>query len=353
MSKNNLSKNPLNSPRRKYSRYWWIIFRVLISIGLLWKATSGIDWLSFFSTNLNIKPMWLILAMVSIFIGNFCGGIRWGLLLKKAGFHEHLLNYVGLVFTSNLINQGLPSTIGGDAYRALKASLRNRSSEKLNQNEYTNLNLKHLSNKLRLSIGITIIDRLLGLAGNNIVGAIGLILGGSIVIQLGAELGYVILGVTLILSTVGSLVLTVKMTSNYVGKILIKFHMNRVEPCLNFAFRYPITMLQLMFSSSIHCCNIFAFFCCLKACGVVNVAIESLMIGIPLLSLLLILPISISGWGLREATLSSLLNYWHIEPSITVIASMAYGAITFVCALPGLINLLNINFRKKISKYFE
>jgi len=70
------------------------------------------------------------------------------------------------------------------------------------------------------------------------------------------------------------------------------------------------------------------------------VPIEALMIGLPALSLLLMLPISISGWGLREATLSSVLVLWGVDPSLTVLASVSFGAFSALCALPGLYPLL-------------
>jgi hypothetical protein len=72
----------------------------------------------------------------------------------------------------------------------------------------------------------------------------------------------------------------------------------------------------------------------------VDAPIEALMIGLPALSLLLMLPISISGWGLREATLSSVLALWGVSPSMTVLASISYGAITVLSVLPGAYFLL-------------
>ena len=68
--------------------------------------------------------------------------------------------------------------------------------------------------------------------------------------------------------------------------------------------------------------------------------IEALMIGLPALSLLLVLPISISGWGLREATLTSVLALWGVSPSLTVLGSISFGAMTVLCILPGAYVLL-------------
>jgi hypothetical protein len=63
-------------------------------------------------------------------------------------------------------------------------------------------------------------------------------------------------------------------------------------------------------------------------------------VGLPALGLLMMLPISISGWGLREATLSTTLVLWGVDSGITVLASDSFGIVTLVTYLPGAISLL-------------
>ena len=60
----------------------------------------------------------------------------------------------------------------------------------------------------------------------------------------------------------------------------------------------------------------------------------------PALGLLLMLPISISGWGLREATLAGVLSLWGMNSSLVILSSIIYGAITLMTFLPGLPQLL-------------
>ena len=64
------------------------------------------------------------------------------------------------------------------------------------------------------------------------------------------------------------------------------------------------------------------------------------MVGLPALGLLMMLPISISGWGLREATLSTTLVLWGVDSGITVLASVSFGIVTLVTYLPGALSLL-------------
>jgi uncharacterized membrane protein YbhN (UPF0104 family) len=115
--------------------------------------------------------------------------------------------------------------------------------------------------------------------------------------------------------------------------------MNNAMPAIRLAFSWPMNIVQALFAIAIHGFIILAFGCCLRAYGA-EAPISSLMIGLPALSLLLMLPISISGWGLREATLSSVLALWGVNPSLTVLASISYGAITVISVLPGAYFLL-------------
>ena len=114
--------------------------------------------------------------------------------------------------------------------------------------------------------------------------------------------------------------------------------------CLEFIFSYPIIFMQAFIAVGIHFLNVLAFWFCLKSFGG-QAPIVSLMIGLPALSLLMILPISISGWGLREATLSSILVLWGANPSLVVAASISYGAISLLTVLPGIYFLLKHHCR--------
>ena len=322
----------------------WPTIRVLLSIALLWKATSGIDWHALLDSEIKMEPIWLAAASFAIFCASICGGLRWGFLLRSVGFEGSIRTYIALYFAGGLINQGLPSTLGGDSYRAITAThitKNNRLSEtnELNQELHHSVDLEHATPKLRLSFAMTLVDRLLGLAGNNMLGGLGLVIGGATLASWGQELGYAVLGVMIFSGLLVAFLLTWTTSRKMLQKLLNRFQMNNAMPGINLAFSWPMNMAQVLYAIGIHCCLILAFGFCLKAYGG-EAPISSLMIGLPALSLLLMLPISISGWGLREATLSSVLALWGVNPSLTVLASISYGAITVLSVLPGAFFLL-------------
>ena len=322
----------------------WPTIRILLSIALLWKATSGIDWHTLLDSEIKMEPIWFLAALASMMTAFVCGGYRWGLLMQAVGFPRRIHSYIGLYFAGGLINQGLPSTLGGDSYRAITATHLTSSgnlsdAKELNEELHHAVDLGHATPKLRLSFAMTFVDRLLGLAGNNLLGGIGLILGGITLATWGQDLGYAVLGIMLFAGLIIAFVLAWTPSRQLLQKLLDRLQMNNAMPGIKLAFAWPTNIAQAFLAIGIHCLTILTLLFCMKAYGV-DAPIEGLMIGLPALSLLLMLPISISGWGLREATLSSVLALWGVNPSLTVLASISYGAITVLSVLPGAYFLL-------------
>jgi uncharacterized membrane protein YbhN (UPF0104 family) len=322
----------------------WPTIRILLSIALLWKATSGIDWRTLFDSHIQMDPIWFLGALACMMAAFVCGGYRWGLFMQAVGFPRRILSYIGLYFAGGLINQGLPSTLGGDSYRAITATHLTHSgnlTEKraLDKELHHSVDLEHATPKLRLSFSMVLVDRLLGLAGNNLLGGIGLILGGATLAAWGQDLGYAVMGIMILAGLIASLLLAWPTSQALLQKFLGRFQMSGAMPGIKLAFSWPANIAQALLAIGIHCLTILTFLCCMKAYGA-SAPVESLMIGLPALSLLLMLPISISGWGLREATLSSVLALWGVNPSLTVLASISYGAITVLSVLPGAYFLL-------------
>lgn len=322
----------------------WPTIRIVLSIALLWKATSEIDWKALLESDLQLQARWLVAGGLCITAAFVCGGLRWGLFMQRAGFQGSLLSYVALYFSGGLINQGLPSTLGGDSYRAIAGTHLTRSGQLTQKKELAEElshadDLKKQSPKLRLGFSMTLLDRMVGLMGNNILGGIGLILGGATLGSWGTDLGYLVLALMFGGGLLLAFALSYKPLLDIIKTLLQRFDLHHALPGIRLAFAWPSNIAQAIFAVCIHCFNILALGFCLKAYGA-EVPTEALMIGLPALSLLLMLPISISGWGLREATLATVLALWGVSPSLTVLGSISYGAITLLCVLPGAYKLL-------------
>lgn len=327
----------------------WPTLRVVLSILLLAKAISQIDWPSLKNALPSLNPKWLILAILFLLIGNACAGYRWGNLMKTGGFKKRLKTFISLYFAGSLINQGLPTTIGGDSYRAVAAA--EKSKSEIDPFHTTEVSLESLEQpstppRLRKSFYIVGLDRTLGLAGNSLLGAIGLIIGGDTISPWASQLGLILLIVMLIGATLIAISLGYGKSKQLFNKIMAKLGMTDVLMVTQKAWGFPRISIQLPFAILIHLFALAAFWACLKSVGI-DAPLEALTIGMPALGLLLMLPISISGWGLREATLAGVLSLWGLNPSLVILSSILYGAITLVTFLPGLPRLLQ---RKSSNK---
>jgi len=323
----------------------WPYLRVVLSLLLLWLAVRNIDWEALRSTKIEIQPLWFVLALALLVSANLLAVVRWGWLLRSLGLYHPVSHYITLYFAGGLINQGLPSTIGGDSYRAVEASRSAQNSDAskaqptLTQELHEPIDLQHAPPRLRLGFLSVAFDRGLGLVGNNILGALGLLLSGSMIAPWGPTLGAWVLGTMLGGAALGCLLLKLQRTRGLILALLTKLGMSQALKGVDTAFGWPQVAVQLTISVMTHTLALCAFWFCLRAFGI-YAPFAALMVGLPALGLLMMLPISISGWGLREATLSAALVLWGVDSGVTVLASVSFGIVTLATYLPGAVSLL-------------
>lgn len=323
----------------------WPYLRVVLSLLLLWLAVRNIDWQALISTKIEIQPLWFVLALALLVSANLLAVVRWGWLLRGLGLYQPVSTYITLYFAGGLINQGLPSTIGGDSYRAVEASRlahnsdTSRAQPTLTQELHEPIDLQHAPPRLRLGFLSVAFDRGLGLVGNNILGALGLLLSGAMIAPWGPTLGAWVLGTMLGGAAFGCLLLKLPRTRGLILALLTKLGMAQALKGVDTAFGWPQVVVQLTISVMTHTLALCAFWFCLRAFGI-YAPFAALMVGLPALGLLMMLPISISGWGLREATLSAALVLWGVDSGVTVLASVSFGIVTLVTYLPGAVSLL-------------
>ena len=248
----------------------WPTIRILLSVALLWKATSGIDWHALLDSDIQMQPWWFLAAGFTMLSAFICGGLRWGFLMRKVGFQGSLTNFVALYFAGGLINQGLPSTLGGDSYRAITATHLNSTGKlteekELDEELHHSVDLEHATPKLRLSFSMVLVDRLLGLAGNNLLGGLGLILGGATLAAWGTDLGYAVTGIMVVAGLLIAAILAWGPSCNLLQKLLDRLQMNHALPGIKLAFSWPMNVAQAAFAIGIHSLTILTLLFCLKA----------------------------------------------------------------------------------------
>ena len=82
--------------------------------------------------------------------------------------------------------------------------------------------------------------------------------------------------------------------------------------------------------------NVAGFACCAAAVGLALPPATALAL-VPLILLTMLIPITISGWGLREGAAAALLPLAGATAAEGLAASVAFGLAVLVAALPGIV----------------
>ena len=93
---------------------------------------------------------------------------------------------------------------------------------------------------------------------------------------------------------------------------------------------------QLVMSVGTALCTIAAFAFCAAAIGVVLPPATALVL-VPLILFTMLVPVTVSGWGLREGAAVALLPLAGATAAEGLAASVAFGLVFLVATLPGLV----------------
>ena len=317
----------IEEPKPSFWKRYGFIIRILISVILLGRAIRAIDWIRVQEAIPSIDWKWLILCLIILWMSYSMCSSRWSHIMQATGFKKSGWDYLRLYFSGGLINQGLPTTLGGDSYRAIAAHQQMQNSE------------SHSVSLQQSFLGV-LLDRSMGRAGLCLLGALGIAVSGDVLGAWVPNMGLLLLFIML-LGAVGIAIFLRWEPSQKIYLLLMRrLKIHQPLPATLATWGFSVLWWQLLVAVLIHCFALAAFWTCLKACHV-DAPIEALLIGIPALGLLMLLPISISGWGLRETSLASILGLWGLDPSLVILSSILYGLTILISFLPGLPRLIH------------
>lgn len=112
-----------NEKKRKRRK---LLINILISIFFIGWIILKINWKESLLYLKNISFFYVIIYLAVVFLGLIISSIKWKGLAKSRGFNEKLSTFLKLYITGAFINNFIPSTIGGDIYRAYKIGKKNK-----------------------------------------------------------------------------------------------------------------------------------------------------------------------------------------------------------------------------------
>ena len=305
------------------------VLKFVFTLGLLSWALSKMDWARLQGNWAQFEASYLLLATVLLFLSVYLAGQRWTSFLQLVGMNGNKHAETGLYFYGALLNQGLPTTIGGDAYKAIKKSRTPLWKEKIKLQDIFKSDKLEL---LKSHFIVILIDRLYGLIGVFLIGLISVFLDTK-------SHDYNLILISYMLSC--GLFLFMFCPKRLIQRLTIT-SWSRAHKTLSLTLSllkethvFTIATKEFIRTILIHVLGAAAMFFCFKAVGMTT-SIEALGLSYAVANCLVILPISIAGWGVREASLISILSIWNYDTNSIVIGSLLFGIISIVGLLPGL-----------------
>lgn len=289
-----------------------LVAQALVTIGLLallWQVADGADALSVL---LGVNPWWLVAALAALTLHTVLAAVRWRLTAHALGLSLGRGHALREYYLAQLVNSTVPGGVIGDAGRAV------RSREQAG---------------LTIAAQAVVLERFAGQAA--LLATMTIAVTVTTLVPVGLEwpgwmLGLVVTITLISLAVVGSL-LAARWLPGRVGPRVAELSRTATVALVGRRVWLP----QLALSAGTTACILLAFWASAAAVGL-NLSIGAVVTLVPLILLTMLVPITISGWGLREGAAAALLPLAGATASASLASSVVFGLVGLAAVLPGL-----------------
>lgn len=289
-----------------------VVLRLLVTLLILWLIFRSIDIVSVLGVIKQVNLPLLGLAVLFQLLSTLLAGYRWYLVMHQLRFGKHAGFYIRSYFKGSFFNQGLPTSIGGDAIRVIDVAatgFRKRDAFK----------------------GV-FIDRILGLVGLLLLNLFANALQPDL---LPPHLFYV-LNLLVLGGVVGFVTLIFIHRLRWFSQWRIsRFLLSISAQLQSVMLGLRNSSMQMSLSIIIHILSMINIFLIGRSVGL-DYDFVTFTIIVPPVILLTLVPISLAGWGVREGAMIGLFTLVGADKSIVLSMSILYGIILVLASLPGL-----------------
>lgn len=307
--------------------------KILISAALLYLALRKVDITDLLSRLGFTSAGWIALGIAVTLLQVFASAMRWREISDDCGASLSVAQAVRYCMIGSFFNQTLPSSIGGDAMRLW---LVGRGPAGWRAAAYS-----------------IFVDRAIGLI------ALALLIAASLPWSyrlIGDPQGRLaLLFVDLVaLAAAGGFLLLGRLHWHWLGRIRAVHHLRACSIITNRAIFNRERWSKIAFLSLlIHILAVVIAWCVVKAIAA-PILFSEIFLLVPPVMLITMLPISIAGWGVREASMALTFGYAGLATSEGVNVSLLYGAVFLVVgALGGLVWIFSGERSQKGSPSIE
>jgi len=252
------------------------------------------------------------LALVLQISSNSVAAYRWYLIMRRIGSSQNFFFYLKSYFKGCFFNQGLPTSIGGDAIRILDCSREPNSP----QNAFYGV----------------FIDRFVGLAGLLVLNIGALFFSGNI---LPPHIRFLLLSILTVMLAVLVILLYLRKFNVFTRTKWLGFLGHLSERYAKVYSTPASIIIQLGLSVIIHLMAMTAYYFLGVSVGL-DYHLSVYLVLVPPVILLIILPISFAGWGIREGAMMFFFLLVGADGSKVFSLSIMYGITNLIGSLPGL-----------------
>ncbi|SFR47877.1 Uncharacterized membrane protein YbhN, UPF0104 family [Marinobacter daqiaonensis] len=297
-----MSDRAPHSGRR--SRLRWLLTATLLA-AVIWLVEPASVWQQL----RQVAPGWVLAALLVTPLQVVMSAWRWRYTLRRLGVTLSLTRAVGEYYLSVAINQLLPGGVVGDAGRAFRHSRQTGRAE--------------------VAIHGVMIERLSGQLALFLVG--GLLILFWLPLPAPPMPGLFLLPGLMV---VGLLLWSVSRGPRL--QRLWRAFRRDLEAAL---LRWPALPVQMVSSLLVMVSYLLVFWCLAMGLGL-DTAVTApglLMALCTVLLMAMLVPLTVSGWGVREGAAALIWPLAGLDPQQGVALSVSYGVVVLVSALPGLV----------------
>lgn len=295
-------------------RFFLLAAKILISLGLLYLALRGVNIATLTERIAQINALWIAAAIAVTLVQVVLGALRWRIITRQCGvplsFREVLrYNFIGVFF-----NQTLPSSIGGDAVRLW---LLGRSGAGWRAASYS-----------------VLVDRAIGLIAIAVLVVVSLPWSYQLIADARGRAALLAIDVVAISGGMVFLLIGI-LRWPWLQKWWATRHVHGCAVIANrVLFSAATGPVMALLSLSIHVFAVLIAWCVVRSFDA-PVSFAQTFLLVPPIMLLTMLPISIAGWGVREATMMVAFGYAGLVPADGLLVSLLFGIANFVAGAIG------------------
>ncbi|MGE0082260.1 MAG: lysylphosphatidylglycerol synthase domain-containing protein [Thiohalomonadaceae bacterium] len=303
-----------------------LLVRLAVTVLIFALIFRSIDFAGVQAVLADLVPRLLGLAIIFQLLSTALASYRWRLLMRPLGFPMGFEFYLKSYFKGSFFNQGLPTSIGGDAVRMLDVAGQG-------------------FRKREAFYGV-FIDRVLGLVGLLVLNLVASALAPDLLPA----------GVSATINTLVGLGI-----AGFLGLLLLRRvawlqRWQVLRPFYTISQRLALVLgrprealAQAGLSVAVHVLSLIAVFLIGRSVGL-EYDLTTFMVVVPPVILLTLIPVSLAGWGVREGAMIGLFTLIGASKAGVLSMSLLYGLVLVLTSLPGFyVYLTNNTGREKAT----